>query len=88
MRQKSVQRPPLSVLFLLLNAATFRGISGQKHGDNTKKAQWVHCIVLKEQFDVVFLAKMTKSLLGVVRFRSQVKEQVNILRVVTFLTRS
>ena len=61
---------PISVLFLLLNAATFRGISGQKHGNNTKKSQWIHCILLKEQFDVCFLAKMmdlgsqlTKSLL-------------------------
>ena len=39
-------------VFLFLNAATFPGISDQTHGVNNRKSQQIHCIVVKEQFDI------------------------------------
>ena len=55
---KSVQWYPIRLFFLFPNVATFRGISGQTHGGNIKKSQDIYCIVLKERFNMCFLAKM------------------------------
>ena len=48
---------PIKCIFLLLNATTFRGISGQTHGISNK-TQWIQCIILKDQFDVFLGKKM------------------------------
>ena len=56
--RKSVQWHPLSAVFLFLNAAAFRGIRGQTHEVNIKKYQKIHCVVLKEQFDMCSWQKM------------------------------
>ena len=49
---------PIKCFFLFLNAALFRGTSGPTHGDDTLKSELIQCVVLKEQFDKCFVAKM------------------------------
>ena len=49
---------PIKCVHLFLNATTFWGVSAKTHLVSIKTSQQIHCIVLKEQFDMCFLAKM------------------------------